>query len=304
MTLNVLMQSICHGSCLRPVSIAILFVYIVNSFHIMLFGPRKVLAVPDILVPTTTRYPVAISAVSHVEDVWAILTVYVVTLQGVVGAHINNKHRLDDFIYSWRKVCGDRIQFKICAGETDKRRGYGLTRTWVRCLQQAIADGGEYSTFLEDDARLNTYFYCNSSYRDLMWAGVHSDALLILLGAHDIYHTVRDGFMIKLRSLHEWLFNVSGRHQSFHKNSIGVVLENTRYSLGSYGFVVPRDSLEILRSHFIWTLAQGSTTVSPDISWYDLAYRTNKRIYVTSPTVVSHLSGHSNTWNKSRTSHA
>jgi hypothetical protein len=200
------------------------------------------------------------------------LSVYVISLQGVTGADPRNEGRLDDFSQSWRERCGFSTQIRVCPGEVHPRRGYGLTQTYVKCFQQAIHDGDDYSIFVEDDARLHTSEFCDSVYRDSIWSESTSDVLLILLGAHAIKYG----------------------HPSQKR-----ILPLT-YSHGSYGFMVPRENLISLRDHFSSDLLRGNGPLSPDISWYDLASHVKKHIYMISPVVVKHMKGFSNTWNRSR----
>jgi hypothetical protein len=203
------------------------------------------------------------------------LSVHVVSLQGVTGAHPANEGRLDNFSQSWREMCGSRIQIRVCRGELDPRRGYGLTKTYVKCLQQAIEHDGDYSIFLEDDARLITSEFCDSVYRDSILSESRSDGLLVLLNAHGI---------------------------KYGRPSQKRILPLT-YSLGSYGFMVPRENLISLRDHFSSDLLRGKATLSPDISWYDLASHIKKHIYIISPVAIKHMhmkGVFSNTWNRPR----
>lgn len=200
------------------------------------------------------------------------LSIYVVSLQGVTGANPENKGRLDNFIQAFRERCGVQTQIRVCQGELDHRRGYGLTRTYVKCLQQAIDDDDDYSIFLEDDARLKTSELCDSSYRDSIWSEARSDVLLLLLGGHDMKYS----------------------HMSWKK------IRPLTYSLGTYAFMVPHENLILLRDHFSSELVRGKVILSPDISWYNLASHVKKKIYITSPNVIRHSKGFSNTWNRSR----
>lgn len=301
-----------------PASVSFLLVAVVN-FSAQISLGRRVLGrlshaavhvdTPRLLPPSPVPVAPASmqpSAPRESEEGVPPLVVYVVSLQGVAGSHISNQHRLDRFVEAWREACGSSIQVRVCPGELDERRGRGVARALVRCVGQAIADGDEFSTFLEDDARLRSHNFCQASYRASLWAKVERDALLVLLGGHQIYYNLRLHRFREARSLRDLLLVALGGVPPRLANSSAAALEQSRYSLGSYGFFVPRDSLELLRAHLILSLAEGgddsSEPLSPDVSLYALASRTHKRVYVTSPLVVSHLPGYSNTWNRTRES--
>jgi hypothetical protein len=238
--------------------------------------PVVITAIPNPTSWSAQSYPTSPSVMQrlrrHEEAAKDVQIAYVVSLQGVTGANANNDGRLDNFSQAWREMCGSRIQFRVCPGVVDQRRGYGLTRSYVECFEQAMKDGQDYAVFLEDDARLKTSQFCDVSYRASIWSASTSDVLLIMLGGHAI------------------------KYGPIHRRG----LRETTYSHGSYGFMVPFDTLKNLRDHFASDLLEKKQTLSPDISWYALASRMQKRIYTTSPSVVRHIAGYSNTWNISR----
>jgi len=301
-----------------PASVSFLLVVVVNlsaqiSLERRVWGRLSHAAVPGDTPRPLPPSPVPVapasmqpSAPRESEEGVPPLAVYVVSLQGVAGSHISNQHRLDHFVEAWREACGSSIQVRVCPGELDERRGRGLTRALVRCVGQAIADGDEFSTFLEDDARLRSRNFCQASYRASLWAKVERDALIVLLGGHQIYYNLRWQRFREARSLRDLLLVALGGVPPRLANSSAATLEPARYSLGGYGFFLPRDSLELVRAHLVLSLAEGGEDspepVAPDVSLYALASQTHKRVYVASPLVVSHLRGHSNTWNKTRES--
>jgi hypothetical protein len=204
------------------------------------------------------------------------LTVYVVSLSGVSGAHDSNHMRLNNFTHSWREKCGPEIILKVCPGVISKRRGYGLTKGFVNCFEQAMNDKQDYYVFFEDDARLKTSEFCNASYRDFIWETVDREkVLLILLGGHTV----------KINPF----FNKTG------------LTTEAMSSYGSYGFMLGHKNLKNLHDHYVENLsAPNQEPLSPDISWYNLARRLKKKILIMSPTIILHIAGYSNTWNKMR----
>mmetsp|Transcript_27031 Transcript_27031/g.39553 ORF Transcript_27031/g.39553 Transcript_27031/m.39553 type:complete len:166 (-) Transcript_27031:1922-2419(-) len=80
--------------------------------------------------------------------------IFVISLQGTPNADPHNEGRLDDFKKAWRKSCGSDPEINVCPGVMDDRRGYGLTRSWLNCLQMAKNMNLEVTMVFEDDARL------------------------------------------------------------------------------------------------------------------------------------------------------
>jgi len=196
---------------------------------------------------------------------------YVVTLDGVANSHPSNDGRLDAFIKSWEKTCGKSPNIQLCPGELDNRRGYGLTKAYVKCLQMAIDQGRNYPIILEDDARLTDKKYC----KEREWTKLPPDAFVVMLGGH------------------HWKYANKQRYPGY-KESI--------FSYGSYGFMVPRHNLGILRDKWNNELKTDSNMISPDVLWYSHAANVSSRIYATSPLRIWHESGFSNTWNRERES--
>ena len=108
--------------------------------------------------------------------------VYVVTLQGVAGADEHNAGRLDRFFSKWEAMCGrDGPAFTVCPGIIDKRKGYGLTRTYINCLDRANATGAHAAFFLEDDALPFDAALCTDRSRAAMMHHAPDDAFLVML---------------------------------------------------------------------------------------------------------------------------
>jgi hypothetical protein len=246
-----------------------------------------VLKPPKISAPTTT-------------------TMYVVSLQGVAGAGHQNDGRLDSFHSDWRRRCGEQVEFKRCAGQLDatvlnasreKRRhwggdvkaivGYGVTKAFVACIDLALADNQETSVFLEDDARLSVPAFCNASFRSSLWDAAPSDTFLLMLGGWQWSPPLDPASAIKAKN-----DNYTG---TFSR------LED---SYGAYGFAVPRANLWALQQGWNDDLssgfASGRQQLSPDLAWYQHAAASNKSIYNTSPLIINHPKGWSNTWNKTQ----
>ena len=60
---------------------------------------------------------------------------YVVSLDGVDGADAHNAGRLSEFKAEWSEKCGGKLPMELewCPGQSDKRRGFGLTIALVEC---------------------------------------------------------------------------------------------------------------------------------------------------------------------------
>ncbi|GMI07514.1 hypothetical protein TrLO_g8236 [Triparma laevis f. longispina] len=202
---------------------------------------------------------------------------YVISLQDVPGADPHNAGRRDQFQRDWAALCGAEFTFEVCPGVLDKRRGFGITQSFVNCFERAISDGAANPIFFEDDARLFNADFC----RGVDWTDLPMDTFVALLG---------------------------GWHFRFGSNSVEGYKELT-FSSGAYGFMVPHHNLKALTEGFRSDLNQTSTEklwgcgkdcLSPDESWYKHAKLTNKRIYAVDPLVVMHPAGWSNTWHKHR----
>ena len=185
--------------------------------------------------------------------------IYVISLQGVAGAHPANKCRFDRFRDDWSAACGatTALKFKICPGVLDKRQGFGLTRSFIGCFDQAIADGVAVAHIFEDDARLfanrlrNSSSssssdevepkttpmapppslapeFCDATAREKMWADAPADAFLILYGGHKF----------------KFSRGQQNPPQAAHH------FQRLRFSYGTYGFGLPRRSLFALRDHY------------------------------------------------------
>ena len=169
-------------------------------------------------------------------------------------------------------MCGDQVQFTLCPGIVDERRGYGITQAFIECFDRAMEDGQAMAIFMEDDAVPFEPDFCNTSVRTRLWLKAPKDALVILLGGH------------------QWVYGVD-KHGGFRE---------IKYSQGAYGFAVPHGNLKALQDWWAADLRSGRPDISPDLSWYELAKVVGKRIFATSPLIVKHLGGYSNTWKRHR----
>lgn len=192
---------------------------------------------------------------------------YVVSLQDVKGSDPHNKDRLQKFKESWSGVHTFQ-KINVCPGVLDKRRGYGLTKAYIHCFKRAWQDGASHPIFLEDDAR----FFTKAHFENEKWDDIPSNAFIIMLGGH------------------AWKYG--RKRQGRYRQSV--------YSLGSYGFLVPRNNLKSLIHRFEHDIESGQSTLSPDISWYKAAELANKIIYAVEPLMIQHLAGWSNTFHKHR----
>ena len=112
---------------------------------------------------------------------------YVVTLDGVPGAHPSNNGRLDKLRSAWTASCpNDPVDFEVCLGGHHPIRGHGVTSAMTQCLERSIQDGIEGALFFEDDARLEETAseFCMQHIRDSFVMSVPNDALIVFIGAH------------------------------------------------------------------------------------------------------------------------
>ena len=208
-------------------------------------------------------------------------TIYVVSLQGVEGADANNDHRLDNFTRYFAETCGgvgDRqVKVKACLGVMDKRTGYGITKSFMKCLNQAYADGVEAAFMFEDDARLfGEPLFCSPHFRQSLIDEAPKDTFLMLLGGHNWYG---DG-------------DSDSKDTSNDKNNYVRVTK----SYGAYGWAIPRGHIRMLQNGFQKDMDRNLSAVSPDVTWFRTASETGLAIYRTDPLFVQHPSGYSNTW--------
>ena len=217
-----------------------------------------------------------------------VTTVYVVSLQGVLGVHAANSARFEDFLKAWSMRCD--FSYKLCPGVKDtdvkpgvmnksrQNRGYGITQAFINCFETSLHSNDSLSIFLEDDARLGDTQSCDIMSRDALWKSRPSDTLLVLLGGHN------------------WKFKNADIVNNRFRLSLG--------SFGCYGFAVSRDKIKTLRQWFERDISEGlrrnQSHLSPDTSWYKLAKGTKQRIYAVWPNVVFHSVGYSNTWGEYR----
>jgi len=213
-------------------------------------------------------------------------TIFVISLQGTPGAHESNDGRLDLFKEKWRIACGSSsasTNIEHCPAPFDKRRGYGLTQAWIFCLWRARQLDEEAAIFLEDDARLfenRTQEFCDVNKRGELLSKLPSDTFLAFLGGHT------------------WSYEDSA-----------VPFRRVRNSYGTYGFLVPRNSIDDFHAALTHGLLHGSkdrkqnvhhNSLDPEPTFYRAAREYRKKIYAFNPLVIWHEGGYSNTWGKVR----
>eukprot|EP00986_Skeletonema_menzelii_P014003 scaffold8751_cov98-Skeletonema_menzelii.AAC.1 len=225
--------------------------------------------------------------------------IFVISLQGTPDADPHNEGRLDSFKKAWRKSCGTDPEINVCPGVMDDRRGYGLTRSWFNCLQMARHMDLEVTMVFEDDARLfdkeSSLNFCDAETRQRkVWNDLPEDTFIAFLGGHT--WTYADPVQKKQERL-------GSTHSSQY-------LETT-FSYGTYGFAVPRQSLDTLLNTIEEDLAHGfidedgvrqTEFLSPEKSWYRKAHEVGKKMYAIHPLAVWHEGGFSNTWKMDRDS--
>ncbi len=217
---------------------------------------------------------------------------YVVSLQGVNGAHDSNAGRLDKFRADWLSVCTSygfpSPRFQHCPGVLSPIHGHGLTQAFVTCFEHALDGQAETIIIFEDDARLfrddassNTMSeaFCNPAFRHKLWnENLPKDALAVLLGGWKWGLKPDDGLDVPAQ---------------------GISFRKVEHSYGTYGFALRRESVSQLQRHFITTL-ESSGPLAPDETWHPFAWGLGKENYVTEPLLVWHEGGHSNTWNRTQ----
>ena len=86
------------------------------------------------------------------------------------------------FRADWERMCGGHsLDIRVCAGEMDGRRGFGVTRALINCLDQSEMDGQERAIIFEDDVRLFDAQFCSKGFRAKLWADAPRDGLLYVL---------------------------------------------------------------------------------------------------------------------------
>mmetsp|Transcript_18292 Transcript_18292/g.27712 ORF Transcript_18292/g.27712 Transcript_18292/m.27712 type:complete len:305 (+) Transcript_18292:153-1067(+) len=232
--------------------------------------------------------------------------IFVVSLQGSTGADDRNEGRLDAFKEKWRRSCGGATPpIYHCPGVIDARRGYGLTISWLRCLERAKQMDLEVNVIFEDDARLferpESLSFCDAEKRrSTLWSGLPEDAFVTFLGGHDW----------KYRNADE---EEGGTTNDVVPNSLAsdfiIRFQETSFFFRTYGFAVSRHGLDLLLETIRGDVANGwrdedgvlhTEFLSPEKSWYRVARDRGKKMYAAHPLIVWHEGGFSNTWKKDR----
>lgn len=221
-------------------------------------------------------------------------TIFVVSLQGVPGVDHRNNGRLDKFKEKWAAKCGPASLQGIhhCPGVHDPRRGYGVTTSFLFCLERAKEMNLNVSIFLEDDARLfdRATAFCDLDRRKELWTHLPHDTFLAFLGGHT------------------WVYPEDEEDETNFKSGAKEFKESS-LSFGTYGYAVPRQSMDHLTNAIKEDIIRGFIDekgvyhrdfLSPERSWYRIAQSINRKIYVIDPLVVMHEGGFSNTWGRQR----
>ena len=224
--------------------------------------------------------------------------IFVISLQGTPNADPHNEGRLDLFKEAWRTRCRSEPTITLCPGVMDERRGYGLTMSWRNCLKEARNMNLDVTIIFEDDARLfddkTSLNFCDAGRRSSnVWSNLPRNTFIAFLGGHT------------------WTYANSNQiWQPLASSQLSRFVE-TKFSFGTYGFAVPRRSLDTLLETIEEDLALGSVDeegirqtefLSPERSWYTKARHIGKRIYAIHPLAVWHEGGYSNTWKHDRES--
>ena len=214
--------------------------------------------------------------------------IFVISLQGVPGADKRNEGRLDAFSQAWERSCGSPPKIHHCPGVMDARRGYGLTRSWLQCLEMARTMDLDVTIIFEDDARLferdSSLSFCNATARKTeFWSRLPDDTFLVFLGGHT------------------WTYADGEGESGGGSSGLGEYREASS-SYGTYGFALPRKSFDEILGTIRNDTDHGfvdekgvihTNFLSPERSWYLKAKVFGKKIYAASPLTVWHEGGFS-----------
>ena len=100
-------------------------------------------ATQDVAVSGSSEQQGATESMSIAQRDAAVSTLHIYVLsrdsrQGAPGASSKTAGRLDTFQKRWRSMCRDQVEFTVCPGVVDARRGYGATRAFVNCFVRAV----------------------------------------------------------------------------------------------------------------------------------------------------------------------
>ena len=182
------------------------------------------------------------------------------------------KKRLGLFLEHFEETCGLSLDIHICPGVIDERRGFGISKALVQCLQDDINQRADYIYIFEDDARLFNNDFCQHENRVSVWLNAPPDTFMMLIGGH------------------RW----SARASKYE----GYDIVDKAY--GGYGWTIPRRSVQTLIDKWSEDIDSTKEALSPDVAIYQFAKQQNQTIYATVPLWVEHPKAWSNTWHKFR----
>lgn len=200
------------------------------------------------------------------------VSINVISLSGVKGADEHNQKRLGLFLEHFEEKCGLSLDIHICPGVIDERRGFGISKALVQCLQDDINQRADYIYIFEDDARLFNNDFCQHENRVNLWLNAPPDTFMMLIGGH------------------RW----SARASKYE----GYDIVDSAY--GGYGWTIPRRSVQTLIDKWSEDIDSTKEALSPDVAIYHFAKQQNQTIYATVPLWVEHPKAWSNTWHKFR----
>jgi hypothetical protein len=195
---------------------------------------------------------------------------YVLSLQGIEKSR--NNGRLDEFKRTWNDMCG-KTHFTVCPGVLDDRRGFGITKAYVHCLDQMYRDGVEIAYVFEDDSQLVNASFCARDVRNKLVQTLPKDLFVLLLGGH---------------------------HWKERSAPTGSLFTPLSRSYGTYAWAIQRTEMLSLRNFFGEMLLEKIKTLSPDIAWHAYAGTIGKVLYRNEPLFFKHKAGWSNTWKRRR----
>lgn len=203
---------------------------------------------------------------------------YAVSLAGVKGALRENESRLQEFFREFNEVCrANPPNVKVVAGYTDRRRGAGLTKSFVEILEDATLSGVDRAFIFEDDVQFLNGLFCSSVFRDNLWKQA-PQSFVLMFAAHHVESRDR-----LLQTSH------------FH-------FERLVQAQGSYAWSIQRAQFSTLKQFWEAQLADLElSNLSPDLDISRGSSQLASHV-VRFPPLVWHKSNtYSNTWNEHRT---
>lgn len=249
---------------------------------------------------------------------------YVLTLGHTTSSTNEERARLSGFLATWGQRCSaageDPPHFHLCESLKHPVRGMGVAISQLRCVSRAIKEQQDSAFFFEDDAVPLDSTMCDPRLSRQLLHRAPNNTQLVLLGGHKFKRGddqqnskpvlglgnisfqrvgwAYGGYGLwlpgpRLLTLRDALLNQLSKH-----DVIAGKREGPRSRGGpSGGWPRLRVSERAMEGS---TNGQWTAVLSPDTDWFSSAARAGRAVYATSPLLVGHSAGHSNTWGKWR----